>query len=301
MKRKNRFGMWRVALAVSVLCAACGPDVGQRRVETSLFVAGSDVSGPVPAGPSGEAEIARADVAFGPLYLCAGAQAGDFCETARLEWLDTVVIDALDESASDAGSLAGVSGTVRSWMYDLSISSRLTQSEPFVLDAAAELGGVSLVLEGTARLGGVEAPFSARVPVQQGEEGEPGLPVIRKSRSETFEHDVDASEPGLLVRFDPAPWVAGVDFAEYFEDRACEPDGPPVVCAGQVESTCNADGSTAESRDCGDADLVCVRGIGCVSEITIEEGSVAYRSIRHAIVSGERPTFEWGFTPAGDR
>ena len=76
--------------------------------------------------------IDRADLAFGPLYLCAGATAGDLCDTARFEWLDSAVVDTTLSDPVKVGELSGVTGTVRSWMYDLGLSSQLTREAPFI-------------------------------------------------------------------------------------------------------------------------------------------------------------------------
>jgi hypothetical protein len=164
--------------------------------------------------------LERADLAFGPLYLCAGTTAGDLCDTARIEWLGSVVVNALAPSPERAGNLTGVTGAVRSWMYDLGISSQLSRSEPFVLDAAAALGDTSLLLRGRADIAGVEMSFDASVRIEQADDTELGVPVVRKSTSETFRHEVSGHEQGLTVRFDPATWVHGLDFGSY-----CGPAG----------------------------------------------------------------------------
>jgi hypothetical protein len=205
-------------------------DTGQERIEVPLFVAGTDVSEPITAEGGVRVTIDRAELAFGPLYLCAGATAGDLCDTARLEWLETTVVDTASPERVRAGTLRGVSGPVRSWMYDLGFSSQLTGEEPFVLDAARALGDASFVLEGRADVAGVELAFSASLPVQQTDTTELGVPVVRKSTSEAFYRDVTADEPGLVVRFDPGAWLRSVDFRPYVEEEAValRPDSEAV-------------------------------------------------------------------------
>jgi hypothetical protein len=209
--------MRRLALAV-MTAVACGcADTGQERVTVPLFVAGTEIEQPIAATGNVQVVLERADLAFGPLVLCAGATAGDLCETARLEWLDTIVVDAISEQPVRAGDLSGVSGAVRSYMFDLGISSQLTRLEPYVLDAAAALDGASVVVAGTARIEAVAITFRAAVPIRQTDETELGVPVIRKSTHEPFSHVVGPDEPGLVVRFDPAPWIRSVDFRPYLE------------------------------------------------------------------------------------
>src|SRR5690606_36101715 len=84
--------------------------------------------------------LTRADAAFGPLYICAGVQAGSNCDTARLEWRESAVVDALSEEPQALGSLFGTSGSARSWMFDYGITSLLTETAPVLMPAARELG-----------------------------------------------------------------------------------------------------------------------------------------------------------------
>ncbi len=290
--------MSRRAIYLIVL-ALCGcAETGQARVDVPLFVAGTEISEPVVAVGGAQITVERADLAFGPLYLCAGFTAGDLCDTARLEWLEAIVVDTTAQAAVRAGALSGITGSVQSWMYDLGISSQLTRAEPFVLDAAADLGGASFVVAGRANVAGVEIPWRASVPIEQAEETELGVPVIRKSTSEAFSHEVQRDEPGLLVRFDAAPWLQSIDFRPYVEDASCTAGGPAVVCAGAIEQTCAADGSVVSTRDCRALGQACLAGRGCADALTIDPGSAAFRALRNALVSGGRPAFEWDFAPS---
>ncbi len=257
----TRDSLRRTRVVSALLACACGGETGQERVEVPLYLAGSDVSQPVLAANGVALTLTRAELAFGPLYLCAGTQAGDFCDTARMEWLDSTTVDTLDEDERRAGDLVGVSGPVRSWMYDLGISSALTSAEPIVTEAAKDLGGASFLLEGTATSGASELRFIVRIAIAQGPNGERGMPIIRKSLNESFEHEVDRDERGLLLRFDPSRWLQRLDFAPYFTELPCE-----------VEAACSA-------------------------EVLLEEPGPVYDQLRLELEAGERPNFEWGFVP----
>jgi hypothetical protein len=182
-------------------------------------------------------------------------------------------------------------------MADLGITSLLTRPEPLVLEAAESLGGASLRVEGRTRVGGVDLPFSAELPIQQEEETEIGIPVLRSSPGAVAPYEVLPGEPGLSVRFDPRPWLADVDFDGLVADEACAPGGPEVACQGSIEQSCDEDGNVASTRDCADADQFCASGQGCVEMLVFPEGGQALRAIRTAVLAGPRPVFEWGFSP----
>src|ERR1700712_265658 len=191
----KRSFMWLLALAAGV-------ETGQGRLALPLYLAGSGLTAPLTAAGGISLEIERAELAFGPLYLCAGNTAGELCETARLEWLQTRVVDLTSAVPTAAGELTGISGPVRSYMYDLGISSQLTRDEPYVLAAAQTLGDASLRVAGNAQLSGATVSFEAQLAVQQTAGTEPGVPVVRKSVSESFVHEITPHEGGVLVRFD---------------------------------------------------------------------------------------------------
>lgn len=251
-------------LSTLVSCAllSCG-EPGQSRVSVPLYASGVELSEPIEARGGVTLTLTRAELAFGALYLCAGVSAGDLCETARLEWLGSAVIDTLDPTPQPLGELTGVSGPVRSWMYDLGLSSQLTAEEPYVLEAAERLDGHSFVLEGVAELNGVSASFSAHIKIQQSDETELGVPVIRKSSAERFEHEVEAEERGLLLEFDPRGWLSGLDLSPHLIEVTCE------------EDPCEPPALTFE----------------------ITSPSEAHRALRNALLTRGRPTFTWGYTP----
>ena len=282
------------ALALLALFAGCA-ETGQDHARIPLFVAGTEQAQPVTAVGDIPVTIDRADLAFGPLYLCAGATAGDLCDTARLEWLDSIVVDTKRSAPTLAGELTGVTGEVRSWMYDLGLSSQLTRKEPFVLRAASDLGGASLVLEGRAVVDGIYLRFATSVPIQQTDDTELGVPVIRKSTSEAFSRDVGSNESGLVVRFDPAAWVRGIDFRSYFTRESCGADRT-LVCDGTIERTCDG-GVEVSTRDCSELGSICLPALGCAAQLTIDSKSEGYRSLRNALTSSARPTFQWDYVP----
>lgn len=274
-----------------VITLGCAP-TSQDKTSLPLFVTGTDESKMVVTRSGAEITLDRADLAFGPLVLCAGTTAGELCEVARLEWLDTVVVNTLDSTLQQAGELSGVTGPVRSWMYDLGISSQLTSQDPFVLGAARELGGYSLVIEGRALVDEIELPFSASIPVQQTDDTELGVPVVRKSLSDQFFRDVAIDERGLTIRFDPADWIRNLDLSSYVGRQSCTADGPSIACDGTQEYTCE-DEMTTSQRDCADLNQVCLPQQGCADMLEITSESQQYRALRNAILSGVRPSFTW--------
>jgi len=274
-----------------VMALGCAP-TSQDKTSLPLFVTGTDQPTSVVTRSGAEITIDRADLAFGPLFLCAGTTAGELCEVARLEWLDTVVVNTLDETAQRAGELSGVTGPVRSWMYDLGISSQLTSEDAFVLDAARELGGNSLQIEGRAQVDGIELPFSASIPIQQTDDTEQGVPVVRKSLSDQFFRDVSLGESGLTIRFNPADWVRDLDLSAYVRRESCVTDGPRIACDGTQEYTCE-DEVVVSQRDCGDLNQVCLPDEGCKDALRITSESQQYRALRNALLSGVRPSFTW--------
>lgn len=241
-----------VSLTSGLACSSSPQDF----VELPLVARGTNAD-EVQVGDDVVLSLTRADVAFGPLYICAGAQAGDHCDTARLEWTESAVVDALNEEASEIGTLTGVTGEVRSWMFDYGITSLLGESAPQILPAAEELGGVSLVVEGVATISETDVPFVIEAVVRQTNEIERGAPVVRKSTSDVFGGEVTEQSSLLEVAFDPAEWLVSIRRAD-FEAFALE-------CEFGVDAECEAVSFDASSR---------VGGI-----------------VSQAMTSGVRPTF----------
>lgn len=253
--RVARAGCGFLACALLPACS----EAGQQHASVPLFVAGAEVARPITATGDVQVTIERAQLAFGPLYLCAGFEAGDLCDTARLEWLDSAVVDLLDAAPRQVGMLEGTTGSVRSWMYDLGISSQLTRDEPFVLSAATELGGASLLISGHASSGDISLTFTTAVVIEQGAEVERGVPVIRKRTSDPFGHDVTHREAGLWLHFDAVPWIESLNF-----------------------------GSELES---------CMAAQDCEEGRQLEPTSPIYVGLHNAVVLGKRPSFSWEPVP----
>lgn len=288
--------MIRRWLALAVMPLGC-LDTGQQHVSLPLYLAGTAIEDPFVGDSGWTIELQRADLAFGPLYLCAGFQAGELCETARLEWTESAVVDALRADALLCGELRGVTGPVRSWMYDLGITSLLTSEQPLALTAANELRGNSVIIEGVARREARDLPFRAELAIRQEESTEIGVPIVRKSGSDVFEHDVTSANEGLRLRFDPRTWASAIDFESLVENGVCAPGSAAVVCAGDVERTCASDGSALSERNCSGLGLICLRGEGCAERVVFGPNSQGQRAVRAALVAGERPRFEWIIGP----
>ncbi len=230
-------------------------DTGQERVGISLSVSGVQQDAPVVGRNGWQTELDQAWLVFGPLYLCAGVQAGELCETAQAEWTSATIVNTLDPIPVPAGEMNAISGFVRSWMYDLGFVSLLTQSEPLVTDAAQVLGNNSLRLVGKAVLDQTTIPFVAELVFQQEEATEQGIPVVRSgSDAVTFEHAIHMGDH-LLVQVDPASWLLDVDFDAIAEAKNCTGSTCPVV--------------------------------------RFEPGSQAARAIETQVVAGKPPEFIW--------
>ncbi len=238
----------------SVSLAAC-LDVGLDEVTIPVSLAGTAPGGPIDVRGGFRVELRRADLAFGPLRLCAGERANGLCDTARAEWLDSAVVDALSDEAALAGELHGSAGVVRSAMYDLGIVSLLAQRDPLVLSAAEALGQSSLALEGTATRADSSFNFSAQLRIEQAEDVERGTPVVRLASSPDQVHDLGAPGSALTLRFDASSWLADVDFEALLASPVCQPT--------------------------------------CTDPLVFTAGSQAERAIYIELVAGARPTFEW--------
>ena len=292
--------MLRTKLICCVLLVSGCVDTGRNYASIPLFTAGTDLSSPISTSDGSTLQIDRADIAFGPLYLCAGASAGQLCETARFEWLESAVIDTTLTEQTQIGTLDGVTGPVRSWMYELGISSQLTRLDPFVLDAAQQLGGFSFVLEATATVSGIEIPVTAELAIQQSNDTELGVPVIRKSVSEPFFRDITGDEDGLLITFDASKWVTDLPLEENVTFEVCTSSSAEIICDGLVERSC--DGATEKSnRNCRDLGQVCLPGLGCQEKLDLSSNGKTSRNIRNALLSGPRPSFSWTTSPSTGR
>ena len=274
-------------LAALVVLGGC-IDTATEPISMPLSVSGTSVADDLPARGDVTVTLERADLVFGPLTFCAGFLAGDNCSTALVEWTDSVVVDTLDPTPVSVGELIGVSGTARSYMYDLGYVSLLVTTEPLELAAAAELDGSSLVLEGVAHIADDRIAWRYSTRFVQPADVERGAPIVRSRRDSGFERTLSDGDP-ITVRVDPSSWFASASFASLRQDEGCSEPGT-TVCGGQVERRCS-DGDPIE-RDCESEGLVCQPDVGCTDRILIEDGSQIGSAIRTAILAGVRPSFE---------
>ncbi|HJK95095.1 MAG TPA: hypothetical protein RMH85_23895 [Polyangiaceae bacterium LLY-WYZ-15_(1-7)] len=205
--------------AALLLLVACVADTGAGFVEVPVRVSGTELA-PFEARDGWVVTLERADVAVGPFYFCAAEMAGDLCETARGEMLESVVIDGLDPSAREVGAMLGIEGTVRSAMHDYGLSWELTETAPRATEGAEALGGHSLVLAGVAERGEAQVRFEAAVDVVPNRAG-----VITVRRSLDTHELVEGD--ALEVRVDPRPWLEDVRF-DLLAEKADE-EGEPVA------------------------------------------------------------------------
>jgi len=205
-----------VVLGALALAAACG-DTGGERVAVPLFASGT----PARALSIGDARVTltRAEVAVGPIYLCASASASAaLCAVAVAEQLEPVLVHALDPSAAPAAPLAATTGTTRSAMYDLGISWLLTQPGPQA--SAVAPAGHSTVLEGTVERAGRTLRFSAGVDALPSGRGELTL------NAQPTEHEITGQDERLTLVVDANGWVDRLDVDALF---ALDTDGDGFV------------------------------------------------------------------------
>lgn len=197
----------RRALPVVLFLSACVADTSGAWVEVPVAVAGTDMDA-FEVRDGWMVELDRAEVAIGPLYLCAASSSGDLCETARGEMLDSVVVDALDPTPRDVATLLSESGSVRSVMHDYGITWELTETEPAPTTDA--MAGHSVILEGRARKEGLEVRFESAVDIVPNREG---VLVVRRTIDE---HEVRAGDR-LVLEVDPRDWLRDVRFDDWVE------------------------------------------------------------------------------------
>lgn len=156
-----------------------------------------------------QVELTTATLVFGPLYLCPAPQAGDLCDIARAEFLEAATIDALATSAQPLGQLAGVSGVVRSamWEYGRPWSIAATEAQPLAP------GESSLHVVGVARLGAEERPFDLRIDIEPARAG-----VVSVRAAELFNTTLTDGQT-VVVETDVEAWFAGVDWSLFTEDE----------------------------------------------------------------------------------
>ena len=209
--------MKRVMMALVALALAACERTGSAYVAVPLHGAGVERA---PFDVEGwTVELDRADVAFGPVWLCATMAADpEFCATSVLELTETVTIDGLGPAPEPLGTMHGTRGSVRSTMFDYGISWLPTAAGAAANEGAAD--GHSARIAGRATRGAEGFAFACDVdiaPIMQ------GSIVVRGLRIPA--HEVVA-EDALVVRVDPRAWVSSLDF-----DRLAARGEDPVVIA----------------------------------------------------------------------
>ncbi|MBA3547194.1 MAG: hypothetical protein H0T76_11970 [Nannocystis sp.] len=190
-----------LALAIMMMlpAGACGT-TGAEPFTYPIAVAGAGASFPI---GDWQVTLDRADLALGPLYLCATAAASpELCEVALGEFAEVAVIDLLAAEPQPIGEVLALAGDVRSAMLDYGISWFTTQARA---TAGSELGH-SAHLSGTAVRGADILDFDAVIDVLPPLRGSPALVGVRAR--------VDDPDQGsrLLLRINPGAWLLGLDF-----------------------------------------------------------------------------------------
>jgi len=183
----------------ALLAAACGT-TGAEPFAYPIAVVGAGASFPI---GDWQVTLERAELALGPVYLCATAAASpDLCAVAQGEFAEVAVVDLLAAAPQPIGEVESLAGDVRSAMLDYGISWFTTQTSA---TAGSELGH-SARLTGTAIRGDVALHFDALIDVLPQLRGSPALVGVRAR--------VDDPDEGsrLLLRVDPGAWLLGLDF-----------------------------------------------------------------------------------------
>lgn len=190
----------RQPLALTALLAvACGT-TGAEPFTYPITAVGAGASFPV---GDWQITLTRAELALGPIYLCATAAASpDLCAVARGEFADVAVVDLLAAAPQALGEVDSLAGDVRSAMLDYGVSWFTTQT---AAEAGSELGH-SAHLTGTAVQGDEILTFDAVIDVVPQLRGSPALVGVRAR--------VDAPDERsrLQLRINPGAWLLGVDF-----------------------------------------------------------------------------------------
>lgn len=187
-----------LALA-ALLAAACGTTGAEPFIYPATVV-GAGASFPI---GDWQVTLTRAELALGPIYLCATAAASpDLCAVAQGEFTDVAVIDLLAATPQPLGDIDSLAGDVRSAMLDYGISWFTTQTSA---TPGSELGH-SAHLTGTATQGDLVLDFDALIDVVPPLRGSPALVGVRAR--------VDAPDERsrLQLRINPGAWLLGVDF-----------------------------------------------------------------------------------------
>ncbi len=210
-----RRALTAVALAALAVVTGCG-DTGQPAVRYAAHLVPAPVA-PVQVGGL-QVTLTEARMAFGPAYFCASASSSaTLCDTALAELRAVTRVDLLDPRPQAIGTVEGFEGALRSASYDLGIDWFATDERPVASAAAPD--GHSVVFAGVAAGPAGSVRFRANVDV---------VPPLRGQRAVPTQAVDGGGSGGLVVRVDPTPWLAVVDFealaANGSGERLIEPD-----------------------------------------------------------------------------
>ncbi len=139
---------------------------------------------------------------FGPLVFCAADRPGETCDEARLEWRDAKVLDLLATERTHIGLLEGYTGLIRSYMYDLGLTSVMTSSEPRAHAAIEELNGSSVVFRGTFYESEHALPFEFNSPLSRSPELPLGVSLVHSAIGQLGQHDLSVGSKTVELRAD---------------------------------------------------------------------------------------------------
>ncbi len=195
-----------LCLSAALVVLACG-DSGSARLEIPATAHGTkarnvEIDGAI-------LRLTRAEIAFGPLYLCATESAeSELCGAALAELLSTRLVDGLATQAQPLGTIDATSGSVRSGFFDYGITWGLTQQAPRPNPGAKH----SARLEGKIELvDGRRYTFHAEMdinPLSPGDAAVNGL----KTR-----HELGPDTQTVSVTFDPNAWLMKVKLEKLLE------------------------------------------------------------------------------------
>lgn len=222
--RRRVIDVWAIALLL--MLGACS-ETGRSYVEIALRARG-EMRAPFEVH-EWSVDLARAELAMGPLYLCATESASpEFCDAATLEMRETVSIDALDPTPRELATLYGITGSVRSLMWDYGVSWLATEARPRVHPGAPE--GHSAMLSGVAtHPDGRQFEFECALdlpPIMA------GALVVRGHRVES--HAVSSSDEALTIVVDPRAWMRRLDL-DRLAERAATGERPIVLAPGDPD------------------------------------------------------------------
>ena len=209
-----------VALAVFSLCGC--EDAGRARIEVLLEGAGTgDVT---LSGGEAALTLTRADVSFGPIYFCASeGAAAELCGAALLEHTETETLEALSSAPESLGKLRGITGSVRSALYDYGISWLATSQSPEPNAGSAQRH--SAVLEGVIESAGQRVEFLAEIDVPPRSRGTLAM------NGQPARHELTEHTKRLRVVANPVRWFERVDLDALLAS-AGEGDGPLTIAPG---------------------------------------------------------------------